>query len=356
MKIGLTGLPNCGKTTIFNALTESDVPIGSYADGKAEPLQAIIKVPDQRIDALSDLYQPKKTTYATVELTDFPATLDKTDDSAALSPNTIRLSKNLDALAIVIRNFEDELLGAPEPLNDLSAIYSELLLSDLLLVENRLEKIAWSQQRGLKSGEMENEEKILLHLKDQLDQELPLSSLVISAADQKIIRGFQFLTQKPTILVLNSGEGRFNTEARLLDQLNANYPTIEFAGKFEMELIQFDDLEEKMLFMDDMGISASARDRLARTVYDILGYISFFTVGEDEVRAWNVKNDATAVDAAGTIHTDLARGFIRAECFHYDDLMTAGSEAGVKKSGRFRLEGKTYLVQDGDILSIRFNV
>ncbi len=356
MKIGLTGLPGSGKTTIFNALSQSDLPVGVYTDGKAEPAQAIIQVPDQRIDKLTALYQPKKTTYATVELTDFPAGKDNADDSGSLSANTIRLIKNLDALAIVIRNFDDDLNGTPDPAADLAAIYSELLLSDLMLVENRLEKIAWSQQRGLKTGELENEEKILTRIKDHLDKDLPLAKLELSESEQKLIRGFQFLTLKPTILILNSDESRFNSDQELTANLSADYPVIEFAGKFEMELSQLDDPDEQALFMEDMGITESARNRLARTVYEILGYISFFTVGEDEVRAWNVRRNATAVEAAGAIHSDLARGFIRAECFHYDDLIGLGSEAAVKKNGKFRLEGKTYSVQDGDILSIRFNI
>ncbi len=356
MKIGLTGLTGSGKTTIFNALTGSQLPVGAFTDADAEPIQAVINVPDERVDELVNLYQPQKTAYATLELQDFSGLSNLTKASAALMSNTIRQMKNLDALGLVLKNFSDDLSGDPTPVSDLDQIYSELLISDLMIVENRLERIEWGYKRGQKSPEIQNEERVLRRIHQQLDRNEPISAMDLSDIELRIIRGFQFLTQKSTLIILNSGEKNFNRNSAIMQKLEARYPLVEFAGKFEMELIQIEDSDEMKLFMTDIGISDSARDRLARNAYEILGYISFFTVGTDEVRAWNILHSSNAVTAAAAIHTDLARGFIRAECFTYSDLMTAGDETTVKKNGKFRLEGKDYIVKDGDILGIRFNV
>ncbi|MFH1851816.1 MAG: DUF933 domain-containing protein [Candidatus Neomarinimicrobiota bacterium] len=356
MRIGLIGLARSGKTTIFNALTRSAIPVGSYTDAAADPNQAVIDVPDPRVDELVKRYDPRKTVYALLDLMDFPGLSDPADDHIAIAANTLRLMKNLDAVALVLRNYEDDLLGPPGVIADLDAVFGEFLLSDLMITENRLERIEWSYKRGQKTMELQNEEQILRKIHDRLDNNLPLSTLEMTEIERKIVRGFQFLTGKPMLIILNSDEARFNRDQNLSNELSRRYPLVEFAGKFEMELSQIDDPDEVGLFMEDIGISESARDRLARSAYEILGYISFFTVGSDEVRAWNIFKGSTAVTAAGTIHTDLARGFIRAECFRYDDLIQFGDEAAVRKHGKFRLEGKEYIVQDGDILNIRFNV
>jgi len=355
MKIGLMGLPHSGKTTIFNALTSAEVDVQAYATEKAEPNLAVVAVADERVTHLSRMYEPKKTIHATIEMMDFVGVTHDPSRHSALSDQSITLLKNTDALALVVRNYEDELMESPNPLGDVSRVEEELLFSDLALCEGRLERIEKSYQRGKKTPQLQMEEKIVRRILEQLNDERPVRKLPMTKDEQKVIRGYQLLTEKPMMVVLNSNEENFGENQVLLDKISEEYRAIEFAGKFEMELSRLDE-EEMTLFMEDMGVTESARDRLTRMAYETLEYISFFTVGSDEVRAWTLRRGDTALDAAGTIHTDLARGFIRAECFSYDDLMECGSEKGVKEKGRLRLEGKNYVVQDGDILSIRYNV
>jgi ribosome-binding ATPase YchF (GTP1/OBG family) len=226
----------------------------------------------------------------------------------------------------------------------------------MIIVENRLERIEWSSRRGKKTNAMEMEEKVLKKIQGELNSGRHIRNLVLNHNEEKLISGFQFITQKPIFVILNSGEENFGRNNDLLTQIEEKYKGIEFSGNFEMDLAAFSDTEEANRFMEDMGIAESARDRMTRFAYEMLGHISFITVGADEVRAWTVHDGDTAVDAAGTIHSDLFRGFIRAECFSYGDLMDCGSEKGVRDNGRFRLEGRDYKVKDGDILNIRFNV
>ena len=355
MKIGLMGFPHSGRTTIFNALTSAEVDVQAYATEKAEPNLAVVAVADERVTHLSRMYEPKKTIHATIEMMDFVGVTHDPSRHSALSDQSITLLKNTDALALVVRNYEDELMESPNPLGDVSRVEEELLFSDLALCEGRLERIEKSYQRGKKTPQLQMEEKIVRRILEQLNDERPVRKLPMTKDEQKVIRGYQLLTEKPMMVVLNSNEENFGENQVLLDKISEEYRAIEFAGKFEMELSRLDE-EEMTLFMEDMGVTESARDRLTRMAYETLEYISFFTVGSDEVRAWTLRRGDTALDAAGTIHTDLARGFIRAECFSYDDLMECGSEKGVKEKGRLRLEGKNYVVQDGDILSIRYNV
>jgi ribosome-binding ATPase YchF (GTP1/OBG family) len=241
-------------------------------------------------------------------------------------------------------------------MKDIGKIIEELLISDLIIAENRLERIEWASKRGKKTGAMDAEEKVLQNIVRHLSENRLIRSLELDKEQEKMVRGFQFFTQKPLMIVLNSDESRFGKNQDLLDEMADSYRVMEFAGKFEMELSRLNDPEEELLFMEDMGINASARDRLARLAYDLVGYITFFTVGDDEVRAWNIHKGQTALDAAGAIHSDLARGFIRAECISYEDLVAYGSEKDVRDKGRLRLEGKHYVVEDGNILNIRFNI
>jgi len=247
-------------------------------------------------------------------------------------------------------------MGDPDPLSDIDIVDTEFILSDMIIVENRLERIEWSSRRGKKTNTMEMEEKVLTKIQEELNSDRHIRNLVLNHNEEKLISGFQFITQKPFFVILNSGEENFGNNDDLMTQIEEKYKVIEFAGNFEMDLAAFSDVEEANMFMEDLGIAESARDRITRFAYEMLGHISFITVGTDEVRAWTVHNGDTAVDAAGTIHSDLFRGFIRAECFSYDDLMDCGSEKGVRDNGRFRLEGRDYKVKDGDILNIRFNV
>ena len=356
MKIGLIGLPNSGKTTIFNALTRSKAEVTSYANTKSEPNLAVIDVIDEHVTHLSEMYRPKKTTYATIELIDFVGLSEGSARGEAFSGSAMGMIKRVDAIAMVIRNFEDDLMGEPSPLEDLEQLEMEMLLSDLVIAEKRLERIAWSYQRGQKSDALQAEEKVLQKITTFLNENRPVRQLEISCEEEKLIRGFQFLTKKPLMVIINSHEDNFGKNAELLKEAGRGREAIEFAGNFEMELSRLEDEDEIRMFMDDIGIGESARDRLTQLAYALLGYISFFTVGSDEVRAWTIHRGDTAIDAAGAIHSDLSRGFIRAECFSYGDLIECGSEKGIKEKGRFRLEGKNYIVQDRDILSIRFSV
>ncbi len=354
MKIGLTGMPQSGKTTIYAALCGADAAEFMFSSG-TDPLVTVVDVLDNRITRLSEMYKPKKTTYATLELMDFPGNTDL-DSSEPYTPEVLRHVRNVDALAVVLRNFVHDYLDDPDPVTELANLMNEFIMFDLIVAEKRIERIEWSYQRGQKTPELQREEKIIRRICSHLEQEKALDTVDLTDEERSLMKGYQFLTLKPRLLILNSDEAHFRSDPELLSKLQKLGDTIEFAGKFEMELSQMTDSEDIQMFMDDMGIESSARDRLTQSAYQILGYISFFTVGPDEVRAWNIHRGTRAVDAAGTIHSDLSRGFIRAECFHYDDLMDCGSEKGIRQEGRFRLEGRDYTVRDGDILSIRFNV
>ncbi len=354
MKIGLLGLPRAGKTTVFNALTKAEAPVAK-ANGRTEPNFAVIRVLDERVDRLSEIYDPRKTVYATVEFVDFVGLNESAERRDAFSGAAMAIIKNMDALALVVRNFNEDLLGDPTPLEDVRKINDEITLSDLIVVENRLERIENAYKRGQRTDGLVREEKILRRIMGHLNQNQPIRDMELSAEEEKSVRGFQFFTKKPLMVILNSDESGFGKNGSLMTEIEKTQRAIEFAGKFEMELSRLDD-EEAALFMEDMGISESAYRRLTSLAYEILGYISFFTVGSDEVRAWNVRRGDTALDAAGTIHSDLARGFIRAECFSYGACLQYGSEKSIREKGLFRLEGKDYQIQDGDILNIRFNV
>ena len=357
MKIGLFGLPKTGKTTLFNALTKSKAQVADYTVAKAEPNIAIVKVGDPRVTRLSEMYKPKKTTYATIEFVDFVGVSEGAiKDEDAFPPALMKLIRSVDALALVARAFPSDLGGETGPLRDIRTIDEELLLCDLVVSEKRLEKIRAGYQRGQKSDALLFEEKVLAKIVEQLNKSLPVRDLSFDEKEETVIRGFQFLTKKPTIAVINSDESSFGTHKSVLEELGKVHKAVEFAGSFEMELSRLEDPNETKMFMEDMGIKESARDLLTAAAYETMGYISFFTVGADEVRAWNIHRGSSAVAAAAAIHTDLARGFIAAECFSYANLLECGSEKAIKDKGRFRLEGKDYIVKDGDILSIRFNV
>jgi len=355
MEIGLIGLPNSGKTTIFNALTGRAAEVTAYADAASKPNVAVVDVIDERITRLSEMYKPKKTTYATVQFTDFAGLARDADGKASFPDSSIGMMRNVDTLALVVRNFTNVLEEAPVPLDDIEQVETELLISDLIVCEKRLEKIGLSHKRGQKTPASQAEENILKRILNCLNDGNRITELDLGRDERKTISGFQFLAAKPLLIVLNSSEDRFGKDPELLKTIAEKHPVVEFAGTFEMELSSLDD-DERQLFMEDMGINESARDRLKRSAYEISSSISYFTVGTDEVRAWNITEGQTAVEAAGVIHSDLARGFIRAECFSYNDLVECGSEKEVHEKGRFRLEGKDYIVKDGDILAIRFSV
>jgi ribosome-binding ATPase len=359
MKIALIGMPKSGKTTIFNALTGLQKEVGAFTSPESETHHGIVEVHDTRVSWLADHYKPKKTIYATIEYMDFAGMSSGSEREEGFSAQIQVGMKTADALALVVRNFEDDIIndiaGPLQQLHDISTLEEEMLISDQILVEKRLEKIDLAYKRGQKTPQLQIEEKVLKSILVHLEQSKPIRTMSLAEEEDKAVRGFQFLSQKPVLIILNSDENHYRKDIEIIDKIKTQYPFVEFAGKFEMELAGLTQEEAKM-FMDDMGIEESARDLLTRFSYQTLGYVSFFTVGPDEVRAWTISNQENAVDAAGKIHSDLARGFIRAECFSYDDLFIHGSEKVLREKGLFRLEGKNYIVKDGDILNIRFSV
>ena len=302
------------------------------------------------------MYKPQKTTYSHIEVLDFPAN-DEEQHKMMLDSHKV---KQVDAFAIVLRNFDDPIIdqtiGKADPLRDLQEIETEMILTDMQIAEKRLEKLRLNFKRGVKTAEAQNEEKTLAKVVDLLHQERPLREANLSPEEEKTIRGFQLLTIKQIMLVVNSDEQRYHKNSGLLQSLkDKGYEAVDIAGQFEMELLSLDKADASM-FMNEMGIENSARDKIIEIAYKVLGYISFFTVGKKEVRSWTITGGYNAQEAAGKVHSDMERGFIRAECFHYDELMEFGSERSLKEKGKIRIEGKSYIVNDGDIMFIRFSV
>jgi GTP-binding protein YchF len=357
MHLGILGLPSAGKTTLFNALTGQSVPTGSGGHGKMEVHLALATVPDARVDYLSGIYKPRKTVYATVAFVDidFPSS----DDPAALPGQVKNELAKADALIHVIRAFAApgvaHPLGGLDSVRDLAVMRSELLLSDLVTVEARLERLRaeWPKKKGDERKSNEEETHVLERFRDHLTAERPLRELQdLSPSELRLVRGFGLFTLRPELVVINGDEEEGAHASRVL----ALEPTaVALCGPLEAEIAQLPQ-EDRPAFMEEFSLSAPAAERVIRRGYELLGVHNFFTVGEDEVRAWELPVGGTAVDAAGVIHTDLARGFIRAETTAYDDLAALGDMREVKASGRQRLEGKTYVVQDGDILMIRSGV
>jgi GTP-binding protein YchF len=359
MKIGLIGFPKTGKTTIYNALTGNSGATDKYIQAHHEAHIGVVQVLDERVTKLSEIYKPRKTIYAQLEYYDFPALFAEHNEDINLS-TLISEVKTMDGFAVILKCFPDdeldELYGIANPLKDIARFEEELLLQDMVIAEKRLEKIELSYKRGIKTPVLQLEEKALHHIIKALQDGQPVRKLELGTDEEKAVRGFQFMSQKPVLALLNCSEDNFHQVDDILAQVKAQgYLTETIAGKFEEELSGME-ADDAAVFMEDIGIKESVRDRLTHLCYELMGYLSFFTVGEDEVRAWTIQKGDNAVTAAGKIHSDLARGFIRAECFQYNDLIKHGSEKVLKEKGLFKLEGKEYIVKDGDILSIRFNV
>jgi len=358
MKIAITGLPKSGKTTIFNALTHSAHSTDKYAPPASEANVGVVQVLDPRVSRLSELYKPKKTIYAHLEYRDYPGIFSAHTENAdnALFSDI----KTCEGFVLVLRDFADEeldgLTGPADPLKDLAAFEEEMVLTDMIVAEKRLEKIELGYKRGVKTPAIQQEEKLLREVVAQLQEGKALRGMDLAPEEARLLRGFRFFSQTPLLVLLNCSEDGFTAREDLVDSIRQKGFMCEaIAGRFEEELSKLEE-DEAAAFMEDMGIAESIRDRLTHLCYRLMGYISFFTVGEDEVRAWTITSGDNAVTAAGKIHSDLARGFIRAECFKYDDLITHGSEKILREKGLFRLEGKEYIVKDGDIISVRFNV
>ena len=361
MKIGLIGLPLTGKTTFFNLLTHTKAATGMYAS-KAETNIGTARVPDKRIDFLSGLYKPKKTIYAQIEFVDIAgltATQEGQKSGAAKFLNDVR---NCDALVHVIRSFKNpdvpSMSDDCNPAKDLETVEMELLFADLELIDKRIERIkAGKKITKENAAEME----ILQKCYTALEEGSFISDVKLTPEEQAMLRNYAFLTEKPRLAVVNLDEEQFRvaeypTKAELTKLCQEkNIPLLEICAQLEFEISDLEE-EDKRIFMDDLGLHETGIELLARNVYERLGLISFFTVGEDEVRAWTIDKGISAKAAAGKIHSDIERGFIRAEVVRYHDITDLGTMAKVKEKGLFRLEGKEYTVEDGDIINFRFNV
>lgn len=356
MQIGLVGLPGSGKTTLFNALVRANADVGGYG-GARGPNRGTIQVPDQRISKLSDLFNPKKTTFATVDYLDIAGITPGAGKQEDSSDGGLSGLRNMDVLIHVLKGFESTDQEPPTPAEDFENIELELTIADLDIVEKRLTRIE-KEVRLDRSANLAREGELLGECRALLEKGEALRSLQLVPEDAKLLRGYQFLTQKPMLVVLNIDEDRIGDEETCLSdlgELGAEVHPMALCAKVEMEIAQLDD-EDAAVFLQDLGIDEPALSRMILTSYKMLSLISFFTVGEDEVRAWTISLGTLAPGAAGEIHSDLERGFIRAETVSCSGLLEAGGWSQARDKGLLRLEGKQYLVQDGDVMNIRFNV
>ncbi len=349
METGIIGLPLSGKTTLFNALTGLAARTSSHAGGGRDANVALVDVPDVRVERLSLMFKPEKTTFAGIRFKDLQVEF---ADDGGMSAASIGELRNADALTLVIRAFVDE--GVPHPqetldcLRDFRRLMDTLVFSDLAVAERRMERLVKEGKRG------DREHARLEKVCERLGEGKPIGVDQLSADDLKLFSGFAFLTAKPIIVVANTGDASVDTAALRAAAGQQGLAFFEIQGAAEMEIAQLPPDDQKE-FLAALGATETARARFLRTIYDALGLISFLTVGEDEVRAWSVPRNRTAARAAGKIHTDLERGFIRAEVVFWKELVEAGGLKEAKSAGKLRLEGREYVVKDGDVLNIRAN-
>jgi len=357
MHIGIIGLPAAGKSTVFQALTSAESP-GMRAGGKGDT--RIVPVPDVRLHTLAAMYHPRKVTPATIEFVD---PLVPGQQGARFAESLVSLMRDADALAHVVRAFDNPAVphprGSVDPVRDFHDLNTELLVADLAVVEKRLERLS-KDLKKVRSPDLDSEYALLQRCQEALEAECPLRSLTLTEPEWKRLRGFGLLTSKAQLVVLNLDEAHIDPEDPEVERFRAQvqHPGLEVMplyGKIESEIAQLP-AEEAQGFLHDLGLPQSGLARFLRKSYELLGLCSFFTAGEKEVRAWTVPGGTLAPQAAGVIHSDMERGFIRAEVIHYDDLVAHGSLARGREAGKLRVEGKDYKVQDGDVLLIRFNV
>jgi GTP-binding protein YchF len=366
MEIGIIGLPRSGKTTLFNALTKGVAQTGEYSSAASAPNIGVVKVPDPRLDRLTWLFNPRRTVPAEVTYIDIAAPAKGLGRGEGPGGQLLSHLSKADTLAHVVRAFANDSVphseGSVDPDRDIATMDLELAFSDLGIIERRLERLNASL-KGAKAQNREliaREESLLRRIKDALESEVPIREQALSEHDAKLIRDFQFLTAKPLLLVINIGEGLVRDSARLDAEYGGRYrrencEVAVLCGQVEMELAQLDDADA-VEFRESLGLKESGLERMIRVSYGMLGLASFFTVGSDEVRAWTVRRDTPIQKAAGKVHSDMERGFIRAEVIGFDDLDRCGSIAEARKQGLLRLEGKNYPVTDGDVVTILFNV
>jgi hypothetical protein len=344
MKVGLIGHRGAGKTTLFNMLTGLQAQVGGHG-GKEEVHLGVIKVPDIRVDKLAQIFKPKKTTYAEIRFTDFPPS--QGEQNLKSNDALVTQMREVDAIALVLRDFE----AGANPLKELNDLLTEMILADLAVVENRRARLKKEKARPL-------EETVLERCAKALESEECLRNLSFGSDEENLLSGFGFLSRKPVLALFNQSDDKAGEALAASYQEELRRRGVEglaLAGKVEMEIAQLEE-SDREAFLKEIGIKEAARDRFIRASYRLMNLISFLTTGEDEVRAWTITQGTAARKAAGKIHSDIERGFIRAEVIAYDDFIGLGSEVKCKEAGKLRLEGKEYVVQDGDIIHFRFAV
>ncbi|MCR5833234.1 MAG: redox-regulated ATPase YchF [Selenomonadaceae bacterium] len=362
LEVGIVGLPNVGKSTLFNAITKAGAEAANYPFCTIEPNVGVVAVPDNRLNVLTKLYNSKKTTPASVRFVDIAGLVKGASKGEGLGNKFLEHIRQVDAIAHVVRCFDDENIthvsDTINPLRDIETIQTELCLADLDVVEKRLTKVTKLLKSGSKDAKVEAE--ILERIKTALDAATPARSLDLSEDDLTVIRDANLLTLKPMLYVANVSEnelGEENDYVKKVRKLAAdeNAQVVVICAKVEEEIAELDE-EEAKEFLTDLGLDSSGLDRLIHAAFDLLGLMTFLTAGVDECRAWTIVKGTPAVKAAGKIHSDIERGFIRAEIVNYDDLIKLGSITAARDKGLVRLEGKDYIMQDGDVTYFRFNV
>ncbi|EKU48182.1 redox-regulated ATPase YchF [Staphylococcus massiliensis] len=360
---GIVGLPNVGKSTLFNAITKAGALAANYPFATIDPNVGIVEVPDHRLQKLTEIVVPKKTVPTTFEFTDIAGIVKGASKGEGLGNKFLSHIREVDAICQVVRAFDDDnvthVSGKVDPIDDIEVINMELVLADLESVEKRLPRL--EKMARQKDKDAVNEVRILTEIKEVLENGKPVRSMEFTPEDQKYVKQAQLLTSKEMLYIANVGEDEINDDdnekVKAIKEYaeNEGSDVIVISAKIEEEIATLDD-EDKEMFLEDLGIEEPGLDRLIRKTYDLLGLATYFTAGVQEVRAWTFRHGMSAPQCAGIIHTDFERGFIRAEVTSYDDLVEYGGEQGAKEAGKVRLEGKDYIMKDGDVVHFRFNV
>lgn len=363
LKAGIVGLPNVGKSTLFNAITKQNILAANYPFATIDPNVGVVNVPDERITKLNEMYKPARLIPTSFEFTDIAGLVKGASSGEGLGNKFLSHIRETDAIVEVVRCFDDDNIihveGKCDPIRDIEIINLELSLADLEIITNRLDKIK-KKAETTKDKDALIEVSALEKAKNALEKNIPLRVISFNEEELQVIKPFCFLTQKPIIYLANVSEEKLNEENEYYNQVvdyanKEGSKAIKISAKLESDLVDYSE-SERLEMLEMMGISSSGIDELIKVTYELLGLRTYFTVGSDEVRAWTFKNGMNAKECAGIIHSDFEKGFIRAEVMSYDDLIACGNELKVKEAGKFRLEGKDYLMQDGDICHFRFNV